>query len=293
MTNHSHRFCVAPMMEWTDRYDRFFMRIISKKARLYTEMLTANAVRFGDREKLLGFHAEEHPLALQLGGSEARALAEAAKIGEGFGYDEVNLNIGCPSPRVKAGAFGAVLMEKPALVAECIHAMQGAVSIPVTVKCRIGIDDNEPSEQLPQFITPLAEAGCEVFIIHARKAWLDGLSPKQNRDVPPLDYTLVHAMKGEFPHLSIILNGGITSLDEAEKQLQKLDGVMMGRIAYQKPYILADIDKRLFGEASAPLSRREIVEKLIPYIDKEIACGRKLSDITRHITGLYAGKHNA
>ncbi|MSP42143.1 MAG: tRNA dihydrouridine(20/20a) synthase DusA [Alphaproteobacteria bacterium] len=294
MQNYSHHLCVAPMMDWTDRFDRYFLRLLSRHVRLYTEMVTANAVLFGDRKRLLGFDAAEHPLALQLGGSEPAALAEAAKIGADFGYDEINLNVGCPSDRVQSGRFGACLMAEPELVARCIAAMRAAVPhLPVTVKCRIGVDQQVPEEVLPRFIATLRDAGCEVFIIHARMAWLQGLSPKQNRDVPPLDYPLAHRMKAAFPALSFVLNGGLRSLEEAEPHLNHMDGVMLGRAAYQNPYLLAMADGRLFGCDVPPLSRVEIVKRLLPWAEREVAHGVPLHCITRHILGLFQGQPGA
>ena len=243
----SHRFCVAPMMEWTDRHCRYFHRLLTRRARLYTEMVTAEAVIRGDRARLVGFDPFEHPVALQLGGAEPARLAAAARIAEQFGYDEINLNVGCPSDRVQSGRFGACLMREPALVAECVSAMRATVRIPVTVKCRIGVDDQDPEESLRALISACADAGCDTFVVHARKAWLAGLSPKENREVPPLDYGLVYQLKRENPHLAIVVNGGIASLDDAERHLAHVNGVMMGRTAYQAPALLADVDARLFG----------------------------------------------
>ena len=285
----SHQFCVAPMMDWTDRHDRFFLRLITRHARLYTEMVTADAIRFGDRARLLDFDAAEHPLALQLGGSDPVTLAEAAKIGEDWGYDEINLNVGCPSDRVQSGAFGACLMREPDLVAACMAAMREAVNIPVTLKCRIGVDDQDPETALPQLVTSCREAGVEVFIIHARKAWLEGLSPKENREIPPLDYPLVYRLKQKFPDISIIINGGIETLDQTQTHLAQVDGVMVGRAAYKTPYFMADIDRLIFGAGEAPLSRDEIVERLIPYAEKLVAQNTPLHALTRHLMGLYQG----
>ena len=240
----SHRFCVAPMMEWTDRHCRYFLRLISRRAFLYTEMVTADAVLYGNRERVLGFSPEEHPVGLQLGGSDAGKLAEAARIGADYGYDEINLNIGCPSDRVQSGRFGACLMAEPDLVAECVAAMGEASALPVTVKCRIGIDDQDAEESLDRFIDHVAEAGCRTFIVHARKAWLKGLSPKENRDVPPLDYERVLRLKQRRPDLEIVLNGGIESFASAQSHLPQVDGVMLGRAAYADPYLLAEVDRR-------------------------------------------------
>src|SRR6202012_3310204 len=245
-----YRFSVAPMMDWTDRHCRVFHRLLSRRARLYTEMLTTGAIIHGDRARLLGFDASEHPVALQLGGSEPRDLAAAAKIGEGFGYDEINLNVGCPSDRVKDGRFGACLMAEPGLVAEGIAAMKRAVRVPVTVKCRIGIDDQDPEVALDVLARNVVAAGCDALIVHARKAWLNGLSPKENRDIPPLDYGRVYRLKAAMPDVPVIINGGIASLDEAKQHLDHVDGVMLGRAAYQEPWRLLTVDRVLFGEAA-------------------------------------------
>jgi len=284
------RFSVAPMMDWTDRHDRFFLRLMSRRARLYTEMVTANAIRFGERAKLLDFNAEEHPLALQLGGSEPDALAEAAKIGEGWGYDEINLNVGCPSDRVQSGSFGACLMQEPDLVADCMAAMRDAVTIPVTVKSRIGVDDQDPEDALFTLVEKCKSAGVTHFIVHARKAWLEGLSPKENRDIPPLDYDLVYRLKAANPELLISINGGIETLEASTAHLERFDGVMLGRAAYKNPYLLAGVDGALFGDTTPPPSREEIVEKLIPYAEHLVAQGTPLHALTRHVMGLYQGQ---
>jgi len=289
-----HRFSVAPMLDWTDRHCRFFLRLISKQALLYTEMVTTGALLHGDRQRFLQFDPSEHPLALQLGGSDPAGLAACAKMAEDFGYDEVNLNVGCPSDRVQNGSFGACLMAEPELVAECVGAMRKAVSIPVTVKSRIGIDDRDSYEELIKFIGTVAEAGCDTFIVHARKAWLKGLSPKQNREVPPLRYDTVYRLKQDFPTLQIVLNGGITTLDQAEDVLGNgVDGVMVGREAYHNPYILAEVDRRLFGASAEVITRAEIIEKLLPYIEQQRAEGVRLHSITRHILGLFHGEPGA
>ncbi len=293
MTNPSHRFCVAPMMDWTDRHCRYFHRLLSRRARLYTEMITADAVLHGDRARLLGFSPEEHPVALQLGGSDPAKLAEAAAIGEAEGYDEINLNVGCPSDRVQEGRFGACLMAEPALVARCVAAMRARVRVPVTVKCRIGIDDQDSEADLERFVATVAGAGCRTFIVHARKAWLEGLSPKENREVPPLDYPRVHRLKAAHPELEIVINGGIASLDDALVHLGKVDGVAMGRAAYQNPYLLADVDRRLFGETRPPPTRRAVLEALIPYVERHLRAGGRLNNVTRHILGLYHGQPRA
>ena len=288
-----HRLCIAPMMDWTDRHDRFFLRLITRHARLYTEMLTTGAVIHGDRARLLDFSAEEHPVALQLGGSDPDAMARAAEIGQAWGYDEININCGCPSDRVQAGWFGACLMAEPDTVAACVQAMRRAVDVPVTVKSRIGIDDDAGDTRLRRFVETVAAAGCTVFIVHARKAWLQGLSPKENREVPPLDHALVAGLKRDYPDLTIVLNGGIQSVDQARGLLDTVDGVMLGRAAYQDPYCLADADRALFGDASASPSRDAIVARLIAYIEAQTAAGVPLPAITRHILGLFNGVRGA
>lgn len=283
---------VAPMMDWTDRHDRFFLRLISKDVLLYTEMITAHALYHGDVPYLLGYDAAEHPLALQLGGSDPVMLANAAKMGEDYQYDEINLNVGCPSPRVSSGAFGACLMLTPERVADCIAAMKNAVSLPVTVKCRIGVDDQDDYESLHRFISLIASAGCDAFIIHARKAWLSGLSPKENREIPPLRYDVVHQVKKDFPSLTIILNGGLQTVEDIRAQLPFVDGVMVGRAAYSNPYLLADVQKSFFiGEE--PPSRHEIIHRLIPYISEQCKNKVRLSAISRHILGLFMGQRGA
>lgn len=292
-THDPWRFCIAPMMDWTTRECRVFHRRLSRHARLYSEMVTANAIIYGDRERLLGFDASEHPVALQLGGSEPAALAQAARIGEEFGYDEINLNCGCPSDRVQNGKFGACLLGEPALVADCVAAMADAVQVPVTVKTRLGIDDLDNDEHLADFIRQVSAAGCDTFILHARKAWLQGLSPKENREIPPLQYERVALMKRWFPHLRIVVNGGIESLDQAEALLQQVDGVMLGRAAYKNPYLLAEVDQRLFACAQPAKSRREVVEELLPFVAREQAAGAPVKHVSRHILGLYNGQPGA
>jgi tRNA-dihydrouridine synthase A len=277
------------MMEWTDRHCRYFHRLLSRHALLYTEMVTAAAIIHGKRERLLGFDAQEHPVALQIGGSEPRDLAEAARIGADFGYDEINLNCGCPSDRVQAGRFGACLMAEPELVAECVAAMRAATPVPVTVKCRIGIDDQDGEADFTRFIETVAAAGCTTFIVHARKAWLNGLSPKQNRDVPPLDYGRVYRLKAARPDLTIAINGGIGSLDEAAAHLNHLDGVMLGRAAYQSPALLARVDETLFGASPRVGHPVESVLAMLPYIERQLAGGERLSSITRHMLGIAQG----
>jgi tRNA-dihydrouridine synthase A len=285
-----HRFCVAPMMDWTDRHDRYFLRLISGRARLYTEMITTGALIHGDREGFLRFDAAEHPVALQLGGADPAALARCAEFGAKAGYDEINLNCGCPSDRVQEASFGACLMAVPERVAASVAAMQAAVDIPVTVKCRIGIDDSEEYPFLKRFIETVAAAGCRTFIIHARKAWLSGLSPKENREVPPLQYATVYRLKREFPQLRIVINGGIRSLAEVDAHLRHVDGVMLGREAYENPWLLAEADARYFGEPARPLTRDQVVRRMLPYVARELAAGTPLAHMTRHILGLYRGQ---
>jgi tRNA-dihydrouridine synthase A len=275
------------MMDWTDRHCRVFHRLLSRRARLYTEMLTTGAIIHGDRARLLGFDQSEHPLALQLGGSDPRDLAMSAKIGEDFGYDEINLNVGCPSDRVKDGRFGACLMAEPELVAFCVDAMKRAVKIPVTVKCRIGIDDQDPEISLDALARGVIAAGADVLIVHARKAWLSGLSPKQNRDIPPLDYDRVYRLKAALPDVPIVINGGIGSLEEASAHLAHVDGVMLGRAAYQEPWRLLDVDPMLFGEAAPHATMKDAFEAMLPYIERELARGTRLHAITRHFVGAF------
>ncbi|ACG78753.1 tRNA-dihydrouridine synthase [Phenylobacterium zucineum HLK1] len=284
----AHRFAIAPMMDWTDRHCRVLHRTLSSRALLYTEMLTTGAVLHGDRERLLAYDPVEHPVALQLGGSEPAELAAAARIGEAEGYDEINLNVGCPSDRVQSGRFGACLMREPELVAECMAAMGAAVKVPVTVKCRIGVDDQDPEESLFTLVDLCAEAGVTSFVVHARKAWLKGLSPKENRDVPPLDYPLVWRLKAERPDLTIVINGGIGSLDEAEDHLRHVDGVMLGRAAYHTPDLLGQADARIFGE-DRRVSPFEAVEAFRPYVAGQLARGTHLAAMTRHMLGLFHG----
>ena len=282
------------MMDWTDRHCRYFHRRMTSRALLYTEMVTAAAVIHGPRDRLLGFDPAEHPVALQLGGSDPADLAQAARIGAGFGYDEINLNCGCPSDRVQSGCFGAVMMERPALVADCLSAMQDAVEVPVTVKCRIGVDDQNPAEALPAFLDAVSRAGVTRVIVHARKAWLQGLSPKENRDIPPLDYPRVLAMKREFPQLHLSVNGGIASLDQAQELLDAgADGVMIGRAAYHEPWdILADADRRFFGGLPGP-DPWTVAEAMRPRIEAHLAGGGRLNQITRHMLGLFHGRPGA
>jgi len=280
------------MMDGTDRHCRYFHRLLTARARLYTEMITAEAIIHGNRERLLGFDAREHPVALQLGGGDPAKLAQAAKIGEAFGYDEINLNVGCPSGRVQSGAFGACLMKQPALVARCVAAMRDAVDIPVTVKCRI-VDDQDPEEALFEFIDAVAQSGCTIFIIHARKAWLDGLSPKENRTIPPLDYGLVRRLKRERSALTVVLNGGLETLAQSNDALNGVDGVMLGRAAYGTPFLLSDVDREIFGEtAPAPL-REDIVRAMSDYLKAQFVLGVRPHSITRHMLGLFHGSPGA
>src|SRR5438128_2285830 len=282
-----HRFSVAPMMDWTDRHCRVFHRLMTRRTRLYTEMLTTGAILHGDRRRLLGFDASEHPVALQLGGSSPADLAQAAKIGEDFGYDEINLNVGCPSDRVKDGRFGACLMAEPKLVAECAAAMKQAVKIPVTVKCRIGIDDQDPEQALDTLARGVVAAGADALVVHARKAWLNGLSPKQNRDIPPLDYGRVYRLKTMLPDVPVIINGGIGSIEEAKEHLRHVDGVMLGRAAYQEPWRLLTVDSELFGETAPHATMKDVFEAMMPYIARELAQGTRLHAIVRHFVGAF------
>jgi tRNA-dihydrouridine synthase A len=289
----SHRFCIAPMMDWTDRRCRAFHRLLTRRARLYTEMVTADAVVFGPRERLIGFGAEEHPVALQVGGADPARLAEAARIGAEFGYDEINLNCGCPSDRVQSGRFGACLMREPKLVADGVAAMAAAVDVPVTVKCRIGVDEQEPREALCAFAAAVKAAGAAALIVHARKAWLDGLSPKDNRSIPPLDYPLVHALKHAHPDWPIVLNGGVADLAAARAELQHVDGVMIGRAAYQTPELLIGVDPELFGEEAPVADAFEAIETFMPVVARGLERGERLHDYTRHLHGLFAGRPGA
>lgn len=287
------RLSVAPMMDWTDRHERAFLRGLSRHALLYTEMVVTGAILFGDKGRHLDFDAIEHPLALQLGGSDPADLARCARIAQEWGYDEVNLNVGCPSDRVSAGRFGACLMAEPALVADCVRAMRDATALPVTVKHRIGIDDLDSHDDLRRFIDSVAGAGCRTFIIHARKAWLQGLSPKQNREIPPLRHDIVHRIKAEYPHLTIVLNGGLKTIAECADHLSApenaVDGCMIGRAAYETPYMLAEADSVLFGAAMPPPTRRQVVERFLPYVQARLDDGTPLNRMTRHILGLYQG----
>ncbi len=286
-------FSVAPMLDWTDRHCRYFHRLISEKALLYTEMVTTGAIIHGDKARFLAFNAEEQPVAFQLGGSDPKALAICAQLIEQHGYAQINLNVGCPSDRVQNGMFGACLMAKPDLVAECVAAMQQACTIPVTVKTRIGIDKMESYDEFKHFIDIVAESGCNTFIVHARKAWLQGLSPKENRDIPPLRYDFVYRLKQERPELDIILNGGLNDLAAAKAQLNHVDGVMLGRAVYHQPFLLAEVDRLFYGKKLPAKSRHEVVEALIPYIQQQLAEGLRLNHISRHILGLFHGEKGA
>lgn len=277
------------MMDWTDRHCRVFHRLMSRRARLYTEMLTTGAILHGDRNRLLGFDASEHPVALQLGGSAPADLATSARIGEDFGYDEINLNVGCPSDRVKDGRFGACLMAEPMLVADCVKAMKRAVSVPVTVKSRIGIDNQDPEFALDELARGVMDAGADALIVHARKAWLNGLSPKENRDIPPLDYQRVYRLKAARPDVAIIINGGIGSLAEAKQHLGFVDGVMLGRAAYQEPWRLLAADPELFGDPAPHATMKDVFAGMLPYIEAELARGTRLHSITRHFVGAFHG----
>jgi len=277
------------MMEWTDRHCRSFHRLLTRRARLYSEMVTTGALIHGPRARLLAFDPSEHPVALQLGGSEAQDLVACARMAEDAGYDEVNLNIGCPSPRVQKGAFGACLMREPELVGDCVAAMRAAVRIPVTVKCRIGVDDQDPEQSLFGFVETVARMGCDTFVVHARKAMLKGLSPKDNRDVPPLNYALVYRLKRERPELTIVINGGVSSIAESRQHLAQVDGVMLGRAAYQSPWLLADADAELFGDAPQVLSRHQMLRSFMPYVARELAEGAPLNAMTKHVLGLFNG----
>jgi tRNA-dihydrouridine synthase A len=285
------RLSVAPMMDWTDRHCRYFHRLLSPHALLYTEMVTSAALVRGKQLRLLEHSQQEHPVALQLGGSDPRELAEAARHGAQAGYDEINLNVGCPSDRVQSGRFGACLMREPALVGDCVKAMRDAVTVPVTVKCRIGVDDQDEYADLQHFTETMLEAGVEVLIVHARKAWLQGLSPKENREIPPLDYERVYRLKREFPHLIVVINGGITTVDAVREHLLHVDGVMLGRAAYHDPYVLVRVEAALYG---VPMpSRESVLQHMRPYIEAELARGTALKHITRHVLGLYQGEPGA
>jgi tRNA-dihydrouridine synthase A len=283
------RVSVAPMLDWTDRHCRYFLRRLTRHALLYTEMVTTGAVLHGDRERILAYHPAEHPLALQLGGSDPDELARCARVAADFGYDEINLNVGCPSDRVQSGRFGACLMAEPDLVARCVAALRTAVDLPVTVKTRIGIDDRDSYPDLVDFVTRVAGGGCEAFIIHARKAWLSGLSPRQNREIPPLRHEVVYRLKQDFPELTIVLNGGLTALEQIAEALGRVDGAMIGRAAYENPYLLAEVDRRFFGSVEPPKTRFQSIQDFFPYAEAELRAGTPLQAMTRHLLGLFHG----
>ncbi|MFI2812286.1 MULTISPECIES: tRNA dihydrouridine(20/20a) synthase DusA [unclassified Microbulbifer] len=287
-TSFTHRFCTAPLLDWSDRHCRYMWRLLSKRAVVYSEMVTTGAIIHGDQPRHLQFDPAEQPVALQLGGSDPAELAQCARIAEEWGYDEINLNCGCPSDRVQSGRFGACLMAEPEVVAEGLAAMRAAVSVPVTVKHRIGIDDMEEYSGLTRFVEAQAAVGVTTFIVHARKAWLKGLSPKENREIPPLKHEMVYQLKRDYPQLEIVLNGGINTIDECLEHLQHVDGVMLGRAAYQTPNLLAEVDSALFGEAPGP-GPVEVVQQMLPYIERELTAGHRLNHITRHMLGLFQG----
>jgi len=289
----SHRLSVAPMLDWTNRDFRYFLRLLSRHCLLYTEMVTTGALLHGDQQRFLAHDMSEYPLALQLGGSDPDALAKCARLGEDAGYSEINLNVGCPSDRVQSGSFGACLMAEPQLVADGVAAMQAAVKIPVTVKTRLGIDKLDGYQFLVDFISQVADAGCEIFILHARKAWLQGLSPKENRDIPPLDYQRVYQIKQDFPDLHIDINGGVQTLQQAVQHLTQVDGVMMGRAIYNDPYLLMQADNMLFGDQHPVISRHEVLSQMLPYIEQRLTEGRPIKSITRHLLGLFQGQPGA
>ena len=293
MDTSDYRFCIAPMMDWTDQHERYLLRLISRRARLYTEMVTTGALIHGDRSRFLAHSHEEHPVALQLGGSEPDAMARCAALGQAAGFDEININVGCPSDRVQAGRFGACLMREPGLVADCVRAMLKEVSIPVTVKCRIGVDEQDAFEDLRRFVDLIANAGCTVVIVHARKAWLSGLSPKQNREIPPLHYDRVYSVKSCFPELTVVINGGITKLEAAQAHLQHVDGVMVGREAYQNPWHLSKVDAEIFSEPQNQQSRWDVLQSYKSYIRSELEKGVPMKRLARHLLGLFQGQPGA
>ena len=289
MSNINRKFTVAPMLDWTDRHCRYFHRLLTKQAPLYTEMVTTGALLNGDVERHLRFNAFEQPVALQLGGSEPKEMAECARIAEDYGYAEVNINVGCPSERVQKGAFGACLMAEPHLIADCVAAMQAAVNMPVTVKNRIGIDEQQERDSLFNFVETVAQAGCQTFIVHARKAWLKGLSPKENREIPPLNYALVYELKQAFPQLEIIINGGITTLEQCQHHLQFVDGVMVGREAYHNPWLLAQVDSQLYAAPDSFNQRKAVIDAFIPYVEQQLSQGVTLAPMSKPILGLFQG----
>ena len=290
MNKINRRFTIAPMMAWTDRHCRYFHRLLSRNTLLYTEMVTTGALLHGDTERFLRYNAEEHPIALQLGGSDPKALASCAQLAESYGYDEVNLNCGCPSDRVQNGAFGACLMLSPELVADAVNSMRDATAIDVTVKCRIGVDDQDDYADLQKFTEAVVAAGCHCLIVHARKAWLKGLSPKENRDIPPLNYERVYQLKRDFPELEVVLNGGVENLQQTQQHLTQVDGVMMGRAAYHNPWLLAGVDTQLFGDRANFNSPLQALEAFYPYIESQLQQGEKLNAMSKHILGLFQGQ---
>lgn len=289
MPNINRKFTVAPMLDWTDRHCRYFHRLLTKQALLYTEMVTTGALLNGDVERHLRFNAFEQPVALQLGGSEPKEMAACARLAEDYGYAEVNINVGCPSERVQKGAFGACLMAEPHLIADCVAAMQAAVNMPVTVKNRIGIDEQQERDSLFNFVETVAQAGCQTFIVHARKAWLKGLSPKENREIPPLNYALVYELKQAFPQLEIIINGGITTLEQCQHHLQFVDGVMVGREAYHNPWLLAQVDSQLYAAPDSFNQRKAVIDAFIPYVEQQLSQGVTLAPMSKPILGLFQG----
>jgi tRNA-dihydrouridine synthase A len=291
--NVDHRLCIAPMLDWTDRHCRYFLRQITRHTLLYTEMIATGALIHREPARFLDYHPAEHPLALQIGGSDPAELAVCTRLADEWAYDEVNLNVGCPSDRVQSGRFGACLMAEPPLVADCVAAMSQATRRPVTVKHRIGIDDMDSYDALARFVDRVALAGCRTFIVHARKAWLHGLSPKENREIPPLRYQMVHQLKHDFPHLEFVINGGFKTLAQAQEQLARLDGVMIGREAYQNPWMLIDADRLIFGDTTDVVARKQLVHRMLPYIEEQCAAGVPLHKITRHMLGLFQGQRGA
>ena len=292
-SGNAYRFCIAPMMDWTDRHERYLLRLISRRVRLYTEMVTTGALIHGDRERFLGHADAEHPLGLQLGGSDPADMARCAVIGQAAGFDEININVGCPSDRVQAGRFGACLMLEPDLVASCFSAMQAQVSIPVTVKCRLGVDEKDQFDDLIEFVETVAGAGCSVFFVHARKAWLSGLSPRENREIPPLQYERVYALKERYPELTVVINGGITEMDQVIGHLEKVDGVMVGREAYQNPWSLARVDETLFDGLPDGKSRSDVLDRYKQYMESQLKNGVPLKRMARHLLGLFQGQPGA
>ena len=292
-SGNAYRFCIAPMMDWTDRHERYLLRLISRRVRLYTEMVTTGALIHGDRERFLGHADAEHPLGLQLGGSDPADMARCAVIGQAAGFDEININVGCPSDRVQAGRFGACLMLEPDLVARCFSAMQAQVSIPVTVKCRLGVDEKDQFDDLIEFVETVAGAGCSVFFVHARKAWLSGLSPRENREIPPLQYERVYALKERYPELTVVINGGITEMDQVIGHLEKVDGVMVGREAYQNPWSLARVDETLFDGLPDGKSRSDVLDRYKQYMESQLKNGVPLKRMARHLLGLFQGQPGA